>query len=351
VSPRSLRLLALLACSATAAVALPACGGEDSAQDLLSETFGADKPIRSGKLAVRANLNLTGVEGLAGPIALQVSGPFQSAGKGQLPNFDLSANLTAGGETLQIGAVSTGDKGYVKLQGLAFDIGDQLYASFKKGYQDAQKQAGTETKDAPTFEALGIKPLRWLSSPERIGEEDVGGSETVKIAAKVDVKTFLADISRLLDRAEGLQIEGAGDVPGGLSAKQQAQVVRSVKRADVEVWTGKDDKTLRRLRIVIDLAVPADARKGLAGLEKGKIDFAVSINDLNGKQRIQAPADARPLSELTGAAGEQGEGGGQPAAPEQPAAPQAPTAPPRYLECLESAGDDIAKLQGCAELL
>lgn len=346
---RLLRLIALLLAVAVPAVTVSACGGEESAEDLLSETFGPDKPIRSGKLAVRANLNLVGVEGLSGPVALTLSGPFQSSGAGKLPNFDLSADLTAGGQTLQLGAVSTGEKGFVKLQGVPFDIGQELYNSFRRGYEQAQKQAGTETKDAPTFEALGIKPLRWLRDAKRDGEEDVGGTETVKLTAGVDVKTFIADVSRLLDRAKGLEIQGAGEVPGGLNAKQQAQVVRSVKTASIQVWTGKDDKTLRRLRLVVDLDVPEDARKDIRGLQRGKIDFALSISDLNEKQQVRAPEGARPLSDLTGAtAGATGATGAQ---PEAAPAPQAPTAPPRYLECLEAAGDDIGALQRCAELL
>lgn len=347
-----LRLLALLLVAAFAAFALPACGGGDdqSVDDMLAETFGPDKPIKSGKLAVKADLDLTGVEGLTGPVRLQVSGPFESSGKGQLPNFDLSASLVAGGQNLQIGAVSTGDKGYVKLQGIAFDIGDELYASFKKGYEDAQKQAGTESKDAPTFEALGIKPLRWLRDAKKVGEENVGTTETVKIAARVDVKTFIADVSKLLDKAKGLQIQGAGEVPGGLSAKQQAQVVRSIKSANIDVWTGKDDKTLRRIHVLIDLDVPADARKDVRGLQNGKIDFSLSISDLNKAQKVVAPSGARPLSELTGAASG---ATGEQATPsqEEQAAPTAPSGPPKYLECLEGAGDDISKLQGCAELL
>jgi hypothetical protein len=358
---RLFRLLPLLLLVAACGLVLPSCGEEDVG-DVLSETFGPDKPIRSGNLVLAARLDLKGVQGLNGPVDIDLTGPFQSNGKGKLPNFDLALGLGVGGETLQAGLVSTGSKGYVKLQGAAFDVGKELYESFRTGYEGAQKDA-KPSKDAPTFEALGIKPLRWLSDPQRRGEEeDVAGTKTIHIAAKVDVKRFLLDVSQLLDKAKGIEIQGAGKVPGGLTAKQRDQVARSVKSTTVDIWTGKDDKVLRKLRIAVRLDVPSDARKSVRGLSSGTIVLTLAINDLNEKQTIKAPRGARPLSELTDAlqSGQAPGSGGSTTTPAQPPASapdtgtgttQQPSAPPAYLDCLEKAGNDIVEAQGCADLL
>jgi hypothetical protein len=74
------------------------------------------------------------------------------------------------------------------------------------------------------------------------------------------------------------------------------------------------------------------------------VQFSLEFDNVNGKQRIQAPTGARPLSELTQALG----GGGT----------SPPTARPqgdafkKYARCLDKAkpGDTDA-LQRCARLL
>ncbi len=367
------RLLLLLCALAVLPVALAACGGEEDAdpQTVLRETFGPDKPIKSGDLDLALDLNLQGIEGLSGPIRARLDGPFQSQGGDKLPNFDFELDIDAGGQTFSAGAVSTGEKGFVELQGQAFDIGDQLYEQFRSGYEQAQKEGGDDKEsDGPTFESLGIEPLRWLRNPQAAGEEQLDGTDTTHIRATVDVKRFLEDVSRLLDRAEGLQIEGAGEVPGGLTAEQRTQVARAVKTARVDVWSGKDDRTLRRLRLAVDLDVPQDVRKDVGGLTGGRIAFTFGITDLNEDQEVEAPENARPFEELQAALGgllggvapstgsgsggaTAGGGTGTTTAPQSGggAAGGGAKAPKAYLDCLGDAGSDVGKIQGCARFL
>lgn len=367
-------IAALLALVAVLALAggLAACGGSSSsnagAQELLAQTFGPDKPVRSGKLDLGLNLDLKGVKNLGGPVVITLKGPFQSAGKGKLPSFDFSATLAAAGQNLSAGAVSTGDKGFVRFQGKSYVLSDPIFASFKQGYEKAQNQT-TKKSSGTSLRALGIDPRRWLKDATKAGEEKVGGADTVHIKAAIDVPKFLDDVNTLLARADRIGVAGStgSKVPSKLTDQQRQQIERAVKSARIDVWTGKDDTTLRKLAIVVDLDVPADARNKAGGLTTGRVSFNLAIAELNKDQTISAPAGARPLTELTaqfssllGAAtgsggtssGSSGSGASTPTT-STPAAPGATSgsAPKAYLDCLQKAGSDVAAVQKCAALL
>ncbi|WP_205697290.1 hypothetical protein [Conexibacter sp. SYSU D00693] len=365
---RLARLLLLICAVLLPAGLLASCGGDDerdsSPRGVLEGAFGEGTSLKSGRLGLALDLDLQGLQGLSGPIKLKLDGPFQSQGGGKLPDFDLDLDITAGGDTFTAGATSTGEKGYVTLQGQAFDLGDQLYRQFRDGYEQANKEADGgkgDSADGPTFESLGIKPLTWLRDPAGAGEQQIGGTATNHVRARVDVPKLLEDVSRLLDRAEGLELEGAGKVPGGLTAEQRRDIARSVKSAQVDVWAGKDDGALRRMAVDVDVAVPDDAREGVGGLQSGRIAFTFSVRDLNEEQTVRAPTGARPFSELqaalggalgaTGATGSSA-GGGTTTAPGTGAGGGgAADAPKAYLDCLAKAGQDVEKIQGCGRFL
>jgi hypothetical protein len=353
------RLFVLLLTVFALCAVLVACGGDEGggedAEALLKETFGPNKPIRSGKLDLALDLRLEGVPNLTGPVKLGLRGPFQTNGARKLPNFDFDLAVDAGGRSFTAGAVSTGEAGYLTIEGQAFDIGAELYESFRKGYEDAQSKSSKEEDAAPSLQALGIEPLRWLDDPSTEGTEDVGGTPSTHITAKLNTARFLDDLNRLLERGKGLQVQGAGTVPEPLSAEQRKQVERAIKGAEVDVWTGEEDRTLRRIRLDVTLDVPQDARSGVGGLRSGRISFNLAFADLNEPQRIVTPPDARPIDELTSALeqlaqqaqGAAPEGGGTATTPE--AAPSGPQA--EYFACVDEAGQDVAKLQRCSELL
>ena len=332
---------------------LAACGGGDedpSAQDLLKATFGPDQQVDSGNLDVRLAFEGQGLRALQGPIALELTGPFSSNGSGKIPSVDLTLTLSGGGSTFSAGATSDGERGWVELQGTNYVVDDATFERFRAGYEAEAEKSG-EDDEGTSFASLGIDPLRWLREPQVAGREDVGGTETHHVTAKVDVAAFLEDISELLARAGELG-QAAPNVPSQLSEQQRADIAASVKDATLDVWTGTDDKALRRLTLRVDLDVPAEVRKRAGGLRTGRLDFSLAINDLNEDQEISGPADARPFAELQalltgGAAAQPGQGGetGGGAAP-----PPATGESSAYLDCISAAGDDVAKIQECASL-
>jgi hypothetical protein len=112
----------------------------------------------------------------------------------------------------------------------------------------------------------------------------------------------------------------------------------------------------------VEFEIPKRSRAGLGGLDGGSIVFSVELRDVNGDQEIEAPAKARPLSDLTdslGAGGLLGGGGEEPQAPGPPDMPSGgsggtddPEAFRRYAECLDRARpEDTEELQRCADLL
>ncbi|MCW2957951.1 MAG: hypothetical protein JWP18_754 [Solirubrobacterales bacterium] len=147
-----------------------------------------------------------------------------------------------------------------------------------------------------------------------------------------------------------------------------------MKRATFDVWAGKDDGTLRKLDIKVSFDVPQASRAAAGGLQSGTLQLTLTIADLNKKQTITGPKSSRPLADLqsqiqglVGAAT-----GGQGTTPDAsggttttPPASGTTTTPPAsgtqttpsaetqsaYVECLQAAGTDIAKVNACAKLL
>jgi hypothetical protein len=184
-------------------------------------------------------------------------------------------------------------------------------------------------------------------------------------------------VSKLLGRASQLGIS-VPNAPKTITPQQQQAIAQAVRSANVDIYTGRDDKVLRRLSVVVSLAVPAQSRRLVGGLQSGVISVDYTRSQLGKIKTIPVPANAHPLSELLKAANANGTGGGalsgltggqggaatgsagasqgttgagaatQSGGASQPAGTAAPKA---YLDCLSAAKGDIAKIQACAPLL
>jgi hypothetical protein len=349
--PRFVLLLLLL----VLATSVVACGGGDSGDEatsttdvneLLTQTFTGSKEVDSGKLALKLRIDASG-EGAEtdGPVSVSLSGPFQSQGDGKLPRFDLDAAFEGAGQSIQAGATSTGDKGYVSFQGSDYALGDQIFEQFKAGFEQAEKDA--TGGDQQSLASLGMDPRKWLTDPKNEGEAKVGDADTIKITGGVDVGKLLDDVNVALEKAASLDLGGVGGVPTRLTDAQRKQVVDAVKDPRVEIYTGAEDKILRRM--VVNLGVD-DA----ASDTSGSVAFDASITDLNEDQDIAEPENAKPFDELLGqfgglgalGLGGSGAGGSSGSSKGGSAADLE-----KYSDCLTEAGQDVAKARKCAELL
>jgi len=377
--PRRRLLAAVLALIALlAAGAFVACGSDDASVDeVLAETFGEEREIRSGRLDLTLRIDARGLPTLTGPVAVRLSGPFQSQGNAQLPRFDFNLGIEGSGQSIQAGAVSTGDRGFVRFGGAAYALGDQLFRQFREGYAE-QARCTEDREEGLSFRTLGIDPRRWLREAQDAGTEEVGGVEATHVRARVDVPRFLDDVNRVLGRTAGAGA-ATGDpcaeqrgrpaqpaTPQQLSDAERREIARAIRDARIDVWSGEEDRTLRRLNVVLRLEVPEERRSAANGLESGTVSFDLLLGALNEDQEITAPRGAQPLERLTerlggqlpglpgtgtGAGGESGA-----AAPTKPAKPEPPEpgatggASPEYLRCLSEAGEDLTALQRCEAL-
>jgi hypothetical protein len=276
---------------------LLACGGSDTTSDAgaehtLKQTFGTSAgSIDRGRVAATVRLDPEGLLKLGGPISVRLTGPFAAPTRRDLPRFDLAFLATLAGQRFRGSAISTGSKGFLKLDGRTYAVEDAFVARLRKGLGKAaaEPQAG--------LRALGIDPLRWITNPESKGQERVGGAQTDRIGGTVDVPRLLADLGTLLDKAGG-----AGS--SFLTPALRSQIGDAVKSAKADVWTGADDKLLRQLAVVVTFAFKDSSQSPIPGLDGGRITLRARLDDINGTPvQISAPTRARPLAQLTGRGG------------------------------------------------
>jgi hypothetical protein len=349
-------LVALLALVALAAVPLPGCGGGggEDVEKVLGETFGGDKNVRSGRLDLTLTLETRGLPQLSRPVSVRLTGPFQSQGRRDIPRFDFDLSLNASGQSFRAGAVSTGTAGFLEFQGRPYAVPANVFASFRQGYQRSQGQR--RGRDNPSFASLGVDPRDWLKDAEDEGEADVGGAKTTHVSAGVDVPRMLVDVNKILQRAGQLGVAQNRQLPSRLTPAQRKKVADAIEEARFDVYTGRDDRILRRMVVDVRFEVPARERAGLNGLEGGRVRFDLQIAGLNQPQRIRAPRAARPFAELTAqlrsvlGRGDAAGGGASPA-PAPGGGTGGDAKAQRYLRCLQQAGGDIARAQRCRSLL
>lgn len=322
---------------------------------LLKDTFAGGKSVKSGQLNLQLDANLQGVKSLNGPVQLRVSGPFESNGKNELPKFDFTLAVTSNGQTFTAGGTSVGGKGYISFQNQAYAVSDKLFQQFKQGYVQAQSKSKNKS-NAPSLGALGVDPRRWLVNAKKVGETDVEGTKTIHITSGINVGQLLTDINRVLAKASSVTGGAARNVPNSITPAQAKQIEDAVQSAHVDVYTGKSDHALRKLDVVVQL-------KKSAKVQGGTVHFNLTLAQLNQKQSIQAPSNAKPLdqllAQLQGTTAGSSSGGATTTTPSTPApstttpstTPSTGGANAQYLQCLQKAGQDVRQVQKCAALL
>ena len=242
------------------ALVVAACGGgsdeeassESDVNELLKQTFTGSKEVKSGNLELsKLKIEATGGEDqLDGPVSIRLAGPFEAQEGGKLPKFELEAAFEGAGQSITAGATSTGEKGFLSFQGSNYVVDDQVFKQFKAGFEEAQKQGSGENQ---SFASLGMDPRKWLTDPKNEGDAKVGDDDTIKITGGIDVALLLDDVNNALSKASSLGLGGAGQVPEKLTEEQKRQVTEAVKDPRVEIYTGKEDKIMRRM--VVNLGV------------------------------------------------------------------------------------------------
>ena len=345
------RTLVSLLVALLAATLLAACGAGEAADEstpvdqLLDETFSGDKKVESGRLDLAL-----GVKSDTGqPVTLKVAGPFENQGAGRLPQLDLDASFAGGGQSIEAGVTATADRGFVSYGGNTYEIAGPVYQQFKAGYEEAAKQPSGQKGQSPA--SLGIDPRRWLTNAENAGEAKVGNTDTIKITGDVDVPKLLDDVDGALERLRRLGVQGSDQLPERLTDEQKQQTADAVERLDVEIYTGADDRILRR--IVVDLGLKAPEGHGEAGAQSADVGFDLKLREVNEDQDIEAPDNAKPFDALVEQLQGLGLGnlglGGAGAGAGSVGAGQENLE--RYSQCIQDAAGSSDEVRKCADLL
>jgi hypothetical protein len=377
---RGIAVTVALLASAGLALALSACGGGSSGQakTLLTQTFAGNHKVDSGNLSFNLTVTPSGSRTLSGPLSFSFGGPFQSLGTGKLPQSNFTVSVSGLGRTGSLGLLSTGQSGFVSLSGTSYRMPAATFQKLESSFAGLTSSA-TGGSGSSALSRLGIDPLRWLVNPSIAGSESVGGADTTHIKAGVNVTALLSDLNTFLSKASSLGGPNANRIPTSISPTAKSKIASAVQNPRFDVWTGKSDKTPRRLAIALTLPVTGQFSTLLGGLRSADVALNVQYANLNQPQTITAPTAVRPFSEFTaklkglqqalqgllggtlggtgsgatgsGTTGTGTTGTGTGTTSPGSATPATPSNVQAYSQCLQAAGSDIVKLQKCASLL
>ncbi len=358
----------MLAVSVLAALALAACGsssGSGDANQLLRETFTGPHHINSGDLSFVLSVQPSGSSTIKGPVTVSLGGPFQSRGSGKLPQSAFTISLGANGRTGAVTVISTGTAGYVTVGNSSYQLPAATFQKLEQSFAQVAPSSGSSSGSG-ALGKLGIQPLSWLRNPTVVGDETVGGTSTTHIRAAVNVSVLVNDLNTFLKKAATSGVSGASQFSGGLSAAQRQQITNSVRNPQFDVWTGKSDKTLRKLRIALTIPVSGQLSTLSGGVNSAGIGLTIQYANLNQPQSISAPSSVRPFTEFqskvqsfvqalqstvggasSGATGSTGSSGSSSSSSGSGSAASVSN----YSQCIKSAGNDVTKMQQCASLL
>ncbi|HEY3728875.1 MAG TPA: hypothetical protein VGL51_16980 [Solirubrobacteraceae bacterium] len=342
---------------------MAACGSSSTsssadAQSLLKQTFSGSHKVTSGVLTFNLTMNPSGSSTVKGPITLSLSGPFQSRGKGNLPESNFTISASALGHHGQLGVVSTGTNGYVVLKGAAYQLPAADFSKLKSSFS-ASSNGSTTTGGLSKF---GIDPLHWLTNPTTVGSDSVAGTPTTHIRAAVNVSALLSDLDTFLQKAAATGAAGSSSIPTTIPPATRDQIANSIKNPTVDVWTGNSDKTLRKLSLNLNVPVTGQSATALGGLTSAGIGMTLQYANLNQPQTISAPANVKPFTEfaaklqsvLQQVQGSLGAGLGATTGTGTSTSSGSsanPSKVQKYTQCIQQAGGDVTKMQKCASLL
>jgi hypothetical protein len=213
-----------------------------------------------------------------GQVGFELRGPVDLRAGG-LPVARLAYTQIAGARQGGATVVSTGRKAFVEVGGSAYRLpraqADSLAASAGQVRRNVQLPLG-----------------RWVRDPKVSDGGEVGGTRTDHVSAGLDAVAALRDIFSAAASA-GAQVPDLGGT-------RADELRKAIKQSSIDLWSGRDDHLLRRLRLRIgfEVAPPAPLRARLGSLTGGTLAFDVDLANVNRPVQVAAPANPRPASKL-----------------------------------------------------
>src|SRR5438270_10293165 len=260
------RLLVL----AAFALIFSGCGGSAGpARKELRATADRLGQIRSGDLTLL--LVVSPASGTRGRIGFKLQGPFELR-RGALPLAHLEYTQYAGAREATGTFVSTGTKAYALAGGKTVSLPPGATAEIQSAASGLGGGGGS-----------GLRIDSWLQGPNVSDGGTVGGAATDHISAKLDV----------VNAANGLLafVRALGHAAPTISGSSADQLRKAVKSSSIDVWTGKQDKLLRRLDLKAELGfgVPKELQRALGNLVSAKVEFELAVSNPNKPVHVTAP--------------------------------------------------------------
>ena len=255
------RALALLAL----AVLPVGCGGGGQAQRILSDTADNLGKIRSGDLTLR--LVVAPREGTKGRIGFELRGPF-ALRPGRLPVAKIAYTQIAGAREATATFISTGSKAYAEVNGTTQELPPSA--------AETVRQAAGEIGGSNGIGSFDIQS--WVEDPVLEPGRDVD-----HVSAELDVVNAANGLLQL--------VRGLGRDAPRIQGDEADRLRDAVESSSFDVWTGSEDRLLRRLLIKAQLGfdVPQSLRRALGEVVGAKFEFELAIARPNEPVSVSAP--------------------------------------------------------------
>jgi hypothetical protein len=189
--------------------------------------------------------------------------------------MDIAFRASGADQEYEGRAILTRDNAWVEFRGETYQVGEERWAR-------ARKALRAQADQPETLQEAGVDPMDWLDDLETEGNEEVDGTPTTKVSARVDVERMLSDLDKL---------------SGGPQEPLPFDVGDFVDDVGFEAWIGEDD-IWRRVSAQAEFRVPDGERDSAGGVEGGHVSLDLQLDDPNEPVEIEGPPDARPLDEL-----------------------------------------------------
>lgn len=292
------RFLALFATLAAMTAVFAACGSSsDSGSDEDPQQVIEDaslEGVTSGNLDLALHIKAEGDEG--GDVDVNISGPFESANKEELPQLEMSADAkgTANGQDIDFegGLTLLTDRAFIAYKGSDYEVDPTTFSFLKSAFERAQQQGGEENITACQEAAEGIKFSQFADNLKNAGSADVDGTSTTKVSGDLSVDGAVEALIKLTeDPACSSQLEAAGPLPIGELEEAKDELSKSIEKAHVDLYVG-DDSIVRKVDAELTIAPPQAAD------EKVELELELTLSGVNEEQSFSSPSNTKPLEDL-----------------------------------------------------
>lgn len=209
-----------------------------------------------------------------GPINIKMSGPYDPTAKSADIVFDIKAGKIALPGKLRMVDAKTA---FIGLQ-------DKWYAIPESSLKSSTSKVATDP--GATLTALG-NPADLLDNAKVVGGETIEGVATDHVSGDLNLDKLAAAMERM----------SKSTATAASQAESLAKLKEAVKSGTVDVWVGQDDKQVHRLKLDVDVTVPAASQKSSMGITGAKVALTVQSTPVSSVS-VSAPSGALTMQQF-----------------------------------------------------